>query len=115
MLLNNLQTKRVYLWSTLRLVIGQKVVAELRTVEHACVRLGRGGEGFGDKAVEAGWSSSRGGRLWRLVPCAINRRLLREAFVRQKIGLDSILSGGGLGCGQIRRIDQNAQLTIVLL
>lgn len=89
-------------------------MAELGTVEHACVGLGRGDEGLGGKAVESGWSPGGGGRLWGLVPCAINRRLLWEAFVWQKIGLDSILSGGGLGCGQIMQRDQSAKLTSIV-
>ena len=90
-----------YLWSNLRLVIGQKVVVEFGTVEHACERLGGGGVGLGRKAVVARccWSRGASDRFWRLVTCAINWRLLRETLMRQEVGLDSFLSARRLGYG----------------
>lgn len=99
-----------YLWSNLRLVIGQKVVVEFRTVEHARKRLGRRGVGFGCVAVVAGYWRSPGASdcFWRLFTSAINWRLLRETLVRQEVGLDSVLSGRRLGCGRAIRVSQKA-------
>lgn len=95
-----------YLRSALSFVTGQKVVVELRTVEHACKRFGGGGEGLG-KAVVGGRSCRGGGRLWKLLARPVHWSLLREALVRQEVGVDRALPGRRLGCGQSLRSENN--------
>lgn len=105
-----------YLWSNLRLVIGQKVVVEFRTVEHARKRLGRCGVGLGRVAVVAGywWNPGASDCFWRLFTSAIDWRLLWETLVRQKVGLDCVLSGRRLGCGRAMKVSQRASQDVSL-
>lgn len=108
----DLVPKSVYLGSTLRLVIGQEVVVEFRTVELARKRLGRGGVGLGRKAVVGGCGQtpSASDSLWRLFTGAIDWRLLRETLVRKKVGLDRVLSSRRLGCRRATHISQKKAL-----
>lgn len=99
-----------YLWNTLRLVVGQQVVVELRTVKHACERFGRCGEGLGCKAVVAGpsWSPAVGFR--GLFTGSIYRRLLRVTLVWQEVGLNCVLPSSRLGCGEDTETGQLGRL-----
>lgn len=103
-----------YLRSDLRLVIRQKVVVELRTVEHACKRLGGCGVGLGCIAVVAGHGWSPGVRFGGLFTGAVNRRLLRETLVRQEIGLDSVLPGERLDCGRATTVSRTTPRNVTL-
>ena len=98
-----MRSARAYLWNTLRLVVGQQVVVELRTVKHASERFGRCGERLGCKAVVAGHSWSIAAGFRGLFAGAVDRRLLGEALVRQEVGLNSVLASSVLGCGEDRR------------
>lgn len=81
-------------------------MVELRTVKHACKRLGRCGVGLGCIAVVAGHCWSPCVRFGGLFTGAVNWRLLRETLVRQEIGLDSVLPGERLDCGRAMTVSQ---------